>query len=354
MRILVTGGAGYIGSHTCKTLAQAGYLPITYDNLSTGHRWAVRWGPLVEGDLRDTTRLVQTLRAYNIEAVFHFAANSLVGESQRNPRKYYHNNLVNSLGLLDAMLDAGVQQLVFSSTCATYGEPQAESMDEDHPQRPVNPYGESKLAIERALHWYSAAYGLQYAALRYFNAAGASADGEIGEAHDPETHLIPLVLEAAMNPERPISIFGTDYPTPDGTAIRDYIHVEDLADAHVLALRYLAEKATSDAFNLGTGAGYSVREVIAEAEAATGRRVAFVEDRRRDGDPPRLIAAASRAQTELQWAARRSMAEMIQSAWKWMLKMSCPDSRPFHPGAVGQEHPGAAVIGCQSWTLLTQ
>jgi UDP-arabinose 4-epimerase len=347
MRILVTGGAGYIGSHTCKALAQAGYLPITYDNLSTGHRWAVRWGPLVVGDLRDTTRLAQTLRAYDIEAVFHFAANSLVGESQRNPRKYYQNNLISSLGLLDAMLDAGVQRLVFSSTCATYGQPQAESMDEDHPQRPVNPYGESKLAIERALHWYSAAFGLQYAALRYFNAAGASADGEIGEAHDPETHLIPVVLEAAMNPDRPISILGTDYPTPDGTAIRDYIHVEDLADAHVLALRYLARTGTSGAFNLGTGAGYSVRDVIAEAEAVTGRRVAFVEDRRREGDPSRLVAAASRAEIELLWKpGRSSMAEMIQSAWKWMLIMSRPDSPPIHPGVVGQEHSRAVAGLC--------
>src|SRR5262245_3312033 len=238
MRILVTGGAGYIGSHTCKALEQLGHLPVTYDNLSTGHRWAVRWGPLVVGDLADTALLAQTLREYNIEAVFHFAANSLVGESQKNPRKYYSNNLVNSLGMLDTMLDTGIRRLVFSSTCATYGQPQSDLIDENHPQRPVNAYGETKLAIERALHWYSAAYGLQYVALRYFNAAGASGDGEIGEAHDPETHLIPLVLEAAISPERRVSIFGTDYPTPDGTAIRDYIHVEDLADAHVLALGY--------------------------------------------------------------------------------------------------------------------
>jgi UDP-glucose-4-epimerase GalE len=344
MRILVTGGAGYIGSHACKALAQAGYLPVTYDNLSTGHEWAVRWGPLVVGDLCDAARLAQTLRNYDIGAVFHFAANSLVGESQKDPRKYYRNNLVNSLGLLDTMLDAGVRRLVFSSTCATYGQPQADSMDENHPQRPVNPYGETKLAIERALHWYSAAYGLQYAALRYFNAAGASADGEIGEAHDPETHLIPLVLEAAVNPERPVSIFGTDYPTADGTAIRDYIHVGDLADAHVLALRYLERKGISGAFNLGTGTGYSVREVIAQAEAVTGRRVAFIEDRRREGDPSRLLAAASRAQTELRWkAGRSSMAEILRSAWKWKLNSSLPESPQIYPRVVGQAHVGAVA-----------
>lgn len=323
MRILVTGGAGYIGSHTCKALARRGDLPVTYDNLSTGHEWAVRWGPLVVGDLCDTRRLAQVLREHEIEAVFHFAANSLVGESQKNPRKYYRNNLVTSLGMLDTMLDLGIRRLVFSSTCATYGQPQAESLDENHPQRPVNPYGETKLAIERALHWYSEAHGLRYVALRYFNAAGASSDGEIGEAHDPETHLIPLVLEAAINPQRRLSIFGTDYPTPDGTAIRDYIHVEDLADAHVLALRYLEQRGTSAAFNLGVGIGHSVRDVITVAESVTRRPVAFVECGRREGDPSHLVAVASRATEELLWIPRRSsLREIIRTAWRWRLILS--------------------------------
>jgi UDP-glucose-4-epimerase GalE len=313
-------------------------LPVTYDNLSTGHEWAVRWGPLVVGDLCDTRRLTQVLREYEIEAVYHFAANSLVGESQKNPRKYYRNNLVNSLGMLDAMLDLGIRRLVFSSTCATYGQPQAESLDENHPQRPVNPYGDTKLAIERALHWYSLAHGLQYVTLRYFNAAGASSDGELGEAHDPETHLIPLVLEAAINPQRRLSIFGADYPTPDGTAIRDYIHVEDLADAHVLALRYLERSGTSAAFNLGAGIGHSVREVIAAAESVTGRRVAFVECGRREGDPSHLVSAASQATVELQWIPRRSsLTEIIRAAWRWRLMLSHA-SELVRSGVVEREH----------------
>ena len=225
--------------------------------------------------------------------------------------------------MLDTILDAGIRRLVFSSTCATYGQPQSDLIAENHPQRPVNAYGETKLAIERALHWYSAAYGLRYVALRYFNAAGASGDGEIGEAHDPETHLIPLVLEAAFSPERPVSIFGTDYPTPDGTAIRDYIHVEDLADAHVLALRYLERGGRTPAFNLGAGTGHSVREVIAAAEAVTGRSVAFVEASRREGDPSRLLAAPSRANTELHWIpSRSSLPEIVRSSWGWRLKTS--------------------------------
>jgi UDP-glucose-4-epimerase GalE len=320
MRILVTGGAGYIGSHACKALAHRGDLPVTYDNLSTGHEWAVRWGPQVVGDLCDTRRLAQVLPEHEIVAVFHFAANSLAGESPKNPRKYYRNNLVTSLGMLDTMLDLGISRLVFSSTCAAYGQPQAESLDENHLQRPVNPYGETKLAIERALHWYSEAHGLQCVALRYFNAAGASSDGEIGEVHDPETHLIPLVLEAAINPQRRLSIFGTDYPTPDGTAIRDYIHVEDLADAHVLALRYLEQRGTSAAYNLGVGIGHSVRDVITVAESVTGRPVAFVECGRREGDPSHLVAVASQAAEELLWIPRRgSLTEIIRTAWRWRL-----------------------------------
>lgn len=318
MNILVTGGAGYIGSHTCKALARHGHTPITYDNLSTGHKWAVRWGPLVVGDLCDSAHLAQTLREHAIEAVVHFAANSLVGESHRNPRKYYRNNLLNTLNMLDTMLDARVNRLIFSSTCATFGQPQSDTLDESHPQNPVNPYGETKLAIERALHWYATAHNFRYIALRYFNAAGASPESEIGEAHDPETHLIPLILEAALNPARPISIYGTDYPTSDGTAIRDYIHVDDLAAAHVKAFHYLQNGARSAAFNLGTGRGYSVREVIAAVEQITNRPVAKQETARREGDPVRLIAAAQKANKELGWKPIHSdIKNIVQTAWHW-------------------------------------
>ncbi len=319
MNVLVTGGAGYIGSHTCKALAKAGLTPITYDNLSTGHKWAVRWGPLVIGDLRDQSLLRSTMRNHAVKAVFHFAANSAVGESVQNPRKYYGNNLVNSVGLFDAMLDIGVKRIVFSSTCATYGDPQSEFLDETHPQSPVNPYGETKMAIERALQWYGKAYGIEWVSLRYFNAAGADENGEIGEQHEPETHLIPLVLEAALNAAQPVHIFGTDYPTPDGTAIRDYIHVADLADAHVRALRFLESGAASTALNLGTGRGYSVREVIAAVERATGRTVSVIEAGRRAGDPPRLVAAADRANAELKWQTWRSLDNIVQSAWLWRI-----------------------------------
>ena len=318
MNVLVTGGAGYIGSHACKALSAAGITPVTYDNLSTGHRWAVRWGPLVTGDLRDSTLLRATIRKHQIEAVFHFAANSQVGESVRHPRKYYGNNLVNSLALLDAMLDVGVKRIVFSSTCATYGDPLSQLLDESHPQNPINPYGETKLAIERALSWYGKAYGLEWVALRYFNAAGADEDGEIGEYHEPETHLIPLVLEAAVD-ARPICIFGTDYPTPDGTAIRDYIHVADLSDAHVRALRFLANGGASRAFNLGTGHGHSVREVIAAVERVTDRTVAAIEGNRRAGDPPRLMAAAGLASLHLNWKTRKSLDQIVESAWRWKI-----------------------------------
>ena len=317
MNVLVTGGAGYIGSHTCKALSAAGITPVTYDNFSTGHRWAVRWGPLVAGDLRDATLLRATLRKHQIGAVFHFAANSQVGESVRNPRKYYTNNLVNSIALLDAMLDAGVKRIVFSSTCATYGDPLSQLLDESHPQSPINPYGETKLAIERAIHWYGKAYGLEWVALRYFNAAGADQDGEIGEYHKPETHLIPLVLEAALDAARPIRIYGTDYPTPDGTAIRDYIHVADLADAHVRALGSLANEGASRAYNLGTGQGHSVREVIAAVERVTDRAVAAIEVDRRPGDPPCLTAAAGLAALHLNWKTRKSLDDIVESAWRW-------------------------------------
>jgi UDP-arabinose 4-epimerase len=316
--ILVTGGAGYIGSHTCKALAHAGFEPVTYDNLGRGHREAVRWGPLVVGELADQVSLVQAMRRHQVAAVMHFAAYAYVGESVTAPELYFRNNVSNSLVLLDAMREAEIRHIVFSSTCATYGMPDRIPIAEDTPQQPVNPYGESKLMIERMLHWFGEAHGLCHAALRYFNAAGADPDGEIGEHHEPETHLIPLVLQAALDPNKPISIFGTDYPTPDGTAIRDYIHVRDLAEAHVLALEYLRTTGKNLAVNLGTGQGHSVREVIDAAERVTGRTIARREMPRRPGDPPRLVADPGRARTTLSWSARHSgMDEIIAHAWAW-------------------------------------
>jgi UDP-glucose-4-epimerase GalE len=316
--ILVTGGAGYIGSHACKALAMAGYTPVAYDNLVYGHREAVRWGPFIEADLADTARLAEALRHHDIAAVMHFAAFAYVGESMTKPQLYFRNNLVNTLGLLDAMREAGVRHIVFSSTCATYGTPERMPITEDTPQRPVNPYGESKLMVERALHWYAGAYGVAYAALRYFNAAGADPEGEIGEAHDPETHLVPLILDAALGKRPQIDIFGTDYATPDGTAIRDYIHVQDLAEAHVAAIRHLLAGGESLQLNLGTGSGHSVREVIAAAERITGRPIPRRETGRRPGDPPALVADPGRAKALLGWSARMSDLEtIISTAWAW-------------------------------------
>ncbi len=316
--ILVTGGAGYIGSHACKALAAAGFTPVAYDNLVYGHRWAVRWGPFVEADLADAARLAETLKQYEIAAVMHFAAFAYVGESMTKPQLYFRNNVVNTLSLLDAMLAAGVKHIVFSSTCATYGTPERTPITEETPQRPVNPYGESKLMIERALHWYGAAYGLSYAALRYFNAAGADPAGEIGEDHDPETHLIPLILDAALGKRPQIDIFGTDYPTPDGSAVRDYIHVQDLAEAHVAAIRHLMAGGASLQLNLGTGTGHSVREVIAAAERITGRKVPRREAPRRAGDPAALVADPGKAKALLGWQARMSdLDSILGTAWAW-------------------------------------
>src|SRR5438094_1870218 len=271
--VLVTGGAGYIGSHACKALARAGYRPVVFDNLSRGHRAAVRWGPLVEGDLAERGKLAAALERQRVSAVMHFAAYAYVGESVTDPALYYANNLGGSLALLEAMREAGVDKIVFSSTCATYGTPTQVPIRESAPQLPVNPYGETKLAIERALRWYGEAYHLRSVSLRYFNAAGADSQGEIGELHEPETHLVPLVLQAALGQRSHIDIYGIDYPTADGTAIRDYIHVEDLAEAHLRALEYLCAGRESAALNLGTGRGHSVREVIAAAEAISGRAV---------------------------------------------------------------------------------
>jgi len=318
MRVLVTSGAGYIGSHTAKALAKAGHEPLVLDNLSAGHRWAVKWGRLLEWDLADTEMLPQFLEKEQVEAVLHFGASLLVGESVENPRKYFWNNVVNTLRLLDTMLEAGVKRIVFSSSAAVYGNPQKVPIPEDHPKDPVNPYGETKLAMERALQWYGKAYGLKWVALRYFNAAGADPDGELGEAHDPEAHLIPLTIKAALGQQSHVEIYGTDYPTPDGTAIRDYIHVTDLADAHVRALGYLADGGESRGFNLGTGQGYSVREVIDTVGKICPHSAPFRETPRRAGDPPVLVADASRAGKILGWKPQRSGLEtIIQDAWKW-------------------------------------
>jgi len=323
--ILVTGGAGYIGSHACKALARAGYSPIAFDNLVYGHRQAVRWGPLVEGDLADGALVADTLRRFDIAAVMHFAAYAYVGESMAKPELYFRNNVVNSLGLLEAMDVAGIRRIVFSSTCATYGIPDAVPIDETMLQRPVNPYGESKLMIERALHWHGVAHGLGHVALRYFNAAGADPEGETGEHHTPETHLIPLVLDTALGRRAQIDIYGTDYPTPDGTAIRDYIHVTDLAAAHVQALAYLERGGPSIALNLATGHGHSVREVVAAAERVTGRRIPRREIERRAGDPPCLVADATLANRTLGWTPEVSdLDTIIATAWAWHRRCFAP------------------------------
>lgn len=318
MNILVTGGAGYIGSHACKALALAGYTPISYDNLVYGHRWAVRWGPLEEGDIADRARLDAVIERYRPAAVMHFAAYAYVGESVQDPGKYYRNNVAGTLTLLEAMRDHGIDKLIFSSTCATYGIPESVPIREDHPQRPINPYGASKLMIERMLQDFETAHGLHSIALRYFNAAGADPDGEIGEAHDPETHLIPLVLDAAAGRRPAITVYGDDYDTPDGTCIRDYIHVSDLADAHVLALRALENGAATTAYNLGNGQGFSVHEVIAAAEAVSARRVPVEIGVRRSGDPARLVGEATRAHESLGWQPRFTQLDSIlTTAWKW-------------------------------------
>ena len=320
MSILIVGGAGYIGSQTAKRVAQAGLEPVVFDNLVHGHKWAVKWGPFVEGDLADGALIKDVLEQYAVTAVVHFAAYAYVGESVVHPRKYFRNNVAGTLNLLDAMLDTGVRDIVFSSTCATYGVPRNVPIGEDHPQAPVNPYGETKLAIERALHWYQRAYPIRFAALRYFNAAGADPDGEIGEDHDPETHLIPLAIEAALG-GKDLDIYGTDYPTPDGTAIRDYIHVQDLADAHVAALARLRAGATNLCLNLGTGRGHSVREVIAAVEKVSGKKVPAREVGRRAGDPPELVADARLAADVLGWQARiRDMETIVEHAWRWRQK----------------------------------
>ena len=326
--VLVTGGAGYIGSHACKILARAGYRPVVFDNFSRGHREAVRWGPLIEGSLAERGKLAAALARHRISVVMHFAAYAYVGESVTDPALYYANNLGGSLSLLEAMREARVDKIVFSSTCATYGTPAQVPIRETLPQLPVNPYGETKLAIERALHWYGEAYGLRWVSLRYFNAAGADPEGEIGERHEPETHLVPLVLAAALGERPQVEIYGTDYPTPDGTAIRDYIHVQDLAEAHLRALEHLGAGGQSAALNLGTGRGHSVREVIRAAEAVSGKSIPCRETARRPGDPPVLVADPGLAAELLGWRARISDLEtIVRTALAWHMSCSAQSRR---------------------------
>lgn len=318
MNVLVTGGAGYIGSHTVRALKSAGHHPIVYDNLSTGHKEAVAGETVVVGDVREKARLVETMRRYEVEAIVHFAAKSLVGESMTHPAEYYENNVAGGIALLEAARACGVTYVVFSSTAAVYGEPVEVPIPEEHPLIPTSVYGRTKLAFEQILRDYAPAYGLRYVALRYFNAAGADPSGEIGEDHNPETHLIPIVLQTALGLRESVTVFGTDYPTPDGTCIRDYVHVCDLAAAHVLALERLSAGGPSDVYNLGNGEGFSVREVIETAERVTGRRIPCVEGPRRPGDPARLIASQSRAEAELGWSRQyASLEQIIETAWKW-------------------------------------
>ena len=325
--VLVTGGAGYIGSHTCKVLAQHGFTPVTLDNLVYGHRDAVQWGPFVEGDIADSQLVADTLREHKIDAIVHFAAFAYVGESMRQPEKYFNNNVVKSMQLLQAALSAGVRRIVFSSTCAIYGVPDAIPIRETQVKSPVNPYGESKLFVERALRWLGSAHDLRSVALRYFNAAGADADGQIGERHDPETHLLPLVMQAALGERAHVDVYGTDYPTPDGTAIRDYIHVTDLAEAHVRALEYLVDGGESVALNLGTGKGSSVRDVIAAVEHCADRPVPLRETERRAGDPPILVADPSLAENVLGWTPGCSrLHQIVESAWRWHRDTAKPRS----------------------------
>jgi len=311
---LVVGGAGYIGSHTAHALRRKGHEVIIYDNLSTGYTSLADGFELVIGDISDSTKLAPILN--RVDAVMHFAAYAYVGESVENPRKYFQNNVLGSIALLNAVMDSSVRKFIFSSTCAVYGVPLKVPMAEDNPRLPVNPYGSSKLAFEFALESYARAYGLRFVAFRYFNASGADENGQIGEMHDPETHLIPAVFEAIKGRRPALQIFGDDYPTPDGTCVRDYIHVSDLAEAHVLGLDCI-DSGESAALNLGTGRGYSVKEVISTIEKVTGRKVPWLLAPRRPGDPPALIADPSRAEKMLNWKAKRSLEEIVSTAWKW-------------------------------------
>jgi UDP-glucose-4-epimerase GalE len=324
--ILVTGGAGYIGSHAAKALVRAGRRVVVYDNLSAGHRGAVRWCDLVAADLHDGAALRRTIREYQVGAVLHFAALASVGDSVRDPLPYYRENLEGTLGLLRAMLDEGVRSIIFSSTAAVYGEPAETPITETHDTRPINPYGETKLAVERALAHFARAYGLRSITLRYFNAAGADPDGDLGEDHRPEAHLIPLAIDAARGGER-LCVFGDDYPTPDGTCLRDYIHVTDLARAHVLALERLETTGASSTYNLGNGCPFSVKDVIAAVERVSGVRLPWTPGPRRDGDPSVLLASSDRIRRDLGWhPTYSSIDEIVGTAWRW---------RSAHPHGFG-------------------
>lgn len=316
--VLVTGGAGYIGSHACKALRAAGHVPIVFDNLATGWRDAVKFGPFVQGDLLDPDALAAAFAAYRPAAVMHFAALSLVGEAMAQPGKYWRNNVVGSLNLIEASLAAECRAFVFSSTCATYGDHDGVLLDEATPQRPLNSYGASKRAIEDMLANFAASDGLEHVIFRYFNVAGADPEGEVGEHHQPETHLVPLLLEAIAGKRAALTVHGSDYPTPDGTCVRDYVHVSDLVAAHVLGLEWLLAGKGSRVFNLGSGTGFSVREVIAQARHVTNRAVPVVEGPRRAGDAAALVSGSARAETELGWRpARSDMGTMIADAWRW-------------------------------------
>lgn len=314
--ILVIGGAGYIGSHTCKTLSQAGHTPITYDNLSSGHKHAVQWGPLVEGNIHDKEKLTQTIKDYTIQNIIHFAGDIEVGRSTTHPADFYYNNVAGTLSILQAMVSCNVKNIVFSSSAAVYGTPDQSPIPETAPKAPVNPYGQTKHIVELMLQDFANAHGITYAALRYFNACGAHCDGDIGEEHSPETHLIPRALIAITDPAQPLKVFGTDYNTPDGTCIRDYIHVQDLAQAHMDALAYINTMQHSGIFNLGTGKGYSVKEIIQTTARITGKDVPHSNEPRRAGDPPSLVADPTLAQTILGFAPRHSdLDTIIKTAW---------------------------------------
>jgi UDP-glucose 4-epimerase len=326
MKVLVTGGAGYIGAHAVRELKKAGNEVVIFDNLIYGHRELAQGERLIVGELKNAALLRDVFDEHKFDAVMHFAAFAYVGESVENPSKYYRNNVAATLNLLDAMREAKVNRFIFSSTCATYGEPKEIPIPETHPQNPINPYGASKVMVERILQDYAVAYGLKFVTLRYFNAAGADESGEIGEDHNPETHLIPLVLDAALGRRKHITIYGTNYDTPDGTCIRDYIHVTDLANAHVLGLKYLEEGGTSDVFNLGNGNGFSVREVIDTARKVTRREIPVVEGARRAGDPAKLIGSAEKAKRVLGWKPKFNHLEtIISTAWKWHQKRFAPE-----------------------------
>ena len=316
--VLVTGGAGYVGSHVCKALHRSGFIPVTFDNLSTGHREAVKWGPLEIGDVRNQDQIAGVMQRHQVTAVLHFAAASLVGESASKPIEYYDNNVAGAISLVAAMRRCGVSPIVFSSTCAVYGMPEALPIRETESTRPINVYGRTKLAVENLLTDVAATGAIRTVMLRYFNAAGADSEGEIGEAHAPETHLIPIAIQAARDSHRPLHVFGSDYPTADGTCERDYVHVEDLAEAHIRALRLLEGTGGSRAFNLGTGHSVSVRQVITAVERVLGAKVATVEAARRSGDPPRLFAATGLAGRDLGWVATRSDIDtIVESAARW-------------------------------------